>query len=490
MLLSANGGLFAQYYGQQNSAPNVPEQYNEQQGVYVQQGQPIETAVFAPFVSGLRAEAVGKSVTLNWQDSASINGPVYIYRSQEPFYGGTKSNQFEAKEVPFGTQNYTDTVPANGTWYYLAVASDKDSRQRYEMVVPFRNMVEILIDDGARRVAATSWTVPQITPQAYSQAQADSGQPNPAAFRSQALAYGNGGMGDSLPFVEMAQSPINGITATPQSAAVHIQFFSSATGKHAVLYRSINPIMKFGDLLVASVVKLNVTSPHVDYPTPGVPYYYAVVYEEDLMNGQAVLSPGNNTTIAPVEVSRSPSPVVPVPKQSGSYTPAVRQPQPAQPQTARTPPRQVEQAPYAPPPARDGTSMSTIRTPNSVAPAPAQINPPVVSGHMPLVMEARVFNEDRQQHPEGSENYELSQIVQRYIMWRNWNDGRGALMKFLTERRRSAAVESRAHFYLGECAYFLGIYREALSEFVAVQYVFPDETAAWVQACLSKLSGK
>ncbi|MDR2490384.1 MAG: hypothetical protein LBD20_03170 [Spirochaetaceae bacterium] len=429
--------------------------------------------VFAPFVSSLQATVDGTKIMLSWHDSESINGPVYVYRSQEPFYGGTMSNQFQVMQTMYGVQQLVDTVPTHGTWYYLVVASDSDT-QRFEMVVPFNNMVEVVVDGDTRSAAATSWTVQQTTPQIYSRAQAESGRPNPppAAFRNQALSYGNGGMGDSLPFADMAQSSISGLTATPQSDGILIQFLSPAMGKNAVLYRAVSPIRKFGDLLVASVIKLGVSSPFLDRATAGVPYYYAVVFEEDLMNGQASLVPGGNATLIPVELSRDANRPSPAAQAGGRYEPV---PQGAQ---------------FSAPPASQSSRFSVIQGGGTVAAPPAAAAIPYTPSppRIPLALEPRIFREDLQKPIAGTDEYDLALVVQQSFSWRNWGEARGALMKLLTAKKRSPAVDARAHFYLGECAYFLGMYREALNEFLSIQAYFPDEAAGWVQACLAKIS--
>ena len=454
MLLLAAGTIFAQTDGVRPAVSQI-----------------TNTRVFAPFVSSLQAMVDGTKITLNWRDSESIDGPVFVYRSQEPFYGGTMSNQFQVMQTMYGVQQLVDTVPAHGTWYYLVVASDS-STQRFEMVVPFNNMVEVVVDGGSRSTAATSWTVQQTTPQIYSRAQAESGQPNPppAAFRNQALAYGNGGMGDALPFVDMAQSAITGLTATPQAGGILIQFLSAAPGKNAVLYRAVTPIHKFSDLLVASVIKLGVSSPFTDRATAGVPYYYAVVFEEDIMNGQAALVLGGNTTLIPVELAREVNRPSPVPQGGGRYEPV---PQPAQ---------------FGAPPASQTRPFSVIQGGGTVAAPPAAAPYTPSPPRIPLVMEPRIFREDLQKPSAGTDEYDLALVVQQSFSWRNWGEARGALMKLLTTKKRNPAVDARAHFYLGECAYFMGMYREALNEFLSVQANFPDEAASWVQACLAKIS--
>ncbi|MDR0550569.1 MAG: hypothetical protein LBG72_00970 [Spirochaetaceae bacterium] len=442
-------------------------------------------AVFAPFVSDLRVEVENNKVSLFWTDSPSVKGPVYIYRSRD---AGGAFNQPEITKVEYGTRKYTDTTPSYEKWSYLIVASDENG-QRYNMIVPFRNFVELNIDRDAPpfTMGATALTAHQTTPQIYADAQSKTGQPNPNAFRAQALTNNPySGIGDSLPYVEMAQSPIYGITALPRGQDVIIQFMTEKTEKNAVLYRSINPIFKFNDLLIASVVAYKVTSPYKDNVTPGVPYYYAVVFEEDLMNGTAVLSMSNNTTQFPVEVSRTavaasgaslypnaPGRYEPMPPQTG--IPSAK-PTTNKPAETRVVPDESRQA------------LSIVRAPGATVAAGAVV-PPML-GRLPLEMELFVFNTDKQKSREGTEEYELYMIIQRYLQWRNWNEGRGALMKFLTDRPRPAAIEARAHFYLGECAYFLGLYREALTEFVAIQSQFPDIAAAWVQATLARMSGK
>ena len=72
-------------------------------------------------------------------------------------------------------------------------------------------------------------------------------------------------------------------------------------------------------------------------------------------------------------------------------------------------------------------------------------------------------------------------------MWRDWQAARSDLTDFIVEAANSAA-ESRARFYLAQCWYFIGDIRMALSAFLKLQQVYPDEAELWIQACLNKLA--
>jgi TolA-binding protein len=53
--------------------------------------------------------------------------------------------------------------------------------------------------------------------------------------------------------------------------------------------------------------------------------------------------------------------------------------------------------------------------------------------------------------------------------------------------QHSPAAAARGHFYLGQSCYFLGDARTAIAEFIAAHSFYPEETAIWTQAALTKL---
>jgi hypothetical protein len=479
--------------------------------------------IFAPFVSRLKADVTGKDILLSWIDSDSVSGPVYVFRSTGPFQQNAAYIN-EGVAVPYGTRYYRDTVPYDGTWYYLVVASDH-LQKKYDIVIPFNNTIDISVGgvpagntaegDGYAPIFH-SFSGTQLRPEPYQQIYPDNGSgsqagayaysdspaypqasasattspypqasassatvPYPQASASSATApypqasaaYTSTPAYPSASAYALAPSAahtVTGIRAVASGNGIEITFIDSTPTKNAVLYRNIQPLRGFSDLLTATVAALNVKSPHIDSPDPGTPYYYAVVYEDDIMNGRGELYPGGNATLMPVEISSQNT-------QGGEAYQT-----PYYPQTADTRPYGGDLASDVPP----------ARNQSYTNPAGSYQGYPYGSGTSGTltISEPRVFNRDMQSSADTMER-RLGAIVQGPFAWRDWQTARSDLAAYLAGNPPSATA-SRARFYLAQCDYFLGDIRSALSEFLKLQQVYSDEVSMWIQACLDKIADR
>jgi hypothetical protein len=384
--------------------------------------------VFAPFVSRLQGEAKNNLIRLSWIDSPDVRGPVYIYRSQSPFGQNAPAPPVMPVEVPYGVQSYIDEAESSGRWYYLVAASDEQG-QRYDVVIPYNNMIEISVTEGLR----------------------DPGQ-NLADPKAQTLE----------------ETMIFSLQAAVQGDGVVVSFRTMDRNKSPVLYRGVQPIRTAADLLGAVIVQTGISSPFTDYPVPGIPYYYAVIFEEDLLTGRAGIFPGRNATTEAAEVP------------PGRYRVGL-------PEAAG----QIRSMPLplialnAVVPGAGGLSEIPVPVPLStpVAKALADIKPaPAASAPE---KSPQTFSQDRQTL-SGGEAYTLGIIVKDVFLKRDWENAREELLRFLS-LPRSGGIEARARFYLGQVYYFTGQPREALFEFLAVQTAYPAEANDWIQASLTKL---
>jgi hypothetical protein len=460
----------------------VPKSAFAQQGGY---------AIFAPFISSLHADVNGDTVKLVWKDSSSVRGPVYVYRSLAPFANGVQFNKNEVVEVPYGRQAYSELASSKGDWYYYVVASD-EKEQKYEIIIPLSNIIQIKVDGQNHSFDAASSNIPtSAVTRSYNDRPM---QPMPAQSPVENSAF-NALWPDYPPnrnFQSTETINVGGITANADNNHVRITFSSEYQGKNAVLYRSIVPIRRFSDLLTATVVQVGVNSPYLDNVTAGVPYYYAIVYEEDIKAGVAEIMPGLNATVIPAEVSsgrRNAASTSGTSVSSGfvgkpgfSYQPV--------PNTAID-----EVQKLTVPGSGRGSEKSSFSTINSPPQITQELNrrEPEVIGNVKnplapvLLREPRVINQDLQNNSTTGDDGILSSIVKGPFMWRDWNTSRDKLLGFLSEPRSSTSI-ARARFYLGQCYYFIGNYRGSLTEFLSVQSRWPDEIAVWVQACLSKIA--
>jgi hypothetical protein len=483
-----------------------------------------ENSIFAPFVSHLQARSEGAVVTLTWSDSPSATGPVYIYRASQKF------DEFINKEIPcaevyYGRQTYTETVPSNGVFYYLVVAGD-ENKQKYEMVIPYHNMVEIRIDGAPHTAQASGFLSPDDSSGNFANVLSKRETANPSIIASGSEEsqpfYGrtyipppSTTVMSAMPPVETRSSAVpkissganqqaawqnanssgalTGLTAIGEIGGIRITFSSGELQKKVVVYRNIAPIMRISDLLSSDVAHLpGAASPFVDKVTNDIPYYYAAVYDEDLRAGAAVISPPYNATLYPaVALKTSAAQSAP---SAQPYISQLDRPRPenssgklsleAEAALANknfiTPIPYQERSYSAPyqndvPPSNYSSGVTGQRL------YPPEITRPALEPH--------VFGQDLQSSAPGSDEYRLHLIVKGSFTWRNWGQAIAELFRFLVDSNDSQ-VKDRARFYLAQAYYFSASYNNALTEFLAIQSRFPNETSFWIQTTLSAISSQ
>jgi hypothetical protein len=259
------------------------------------------------------------------------------------------------------------------------------------------------------------------------------------------------------------ESGISGLVARTEGESILITYNVTGKPKNAVLYRSLHPVTRPEDLLKAEIVRFGVNSPFIDYPIPGISWYYAVMAEDEIAGGNVSIYPGRNATsraaiIAAADMPRSAPKVrsMPLPAISVSnaiagsdYFSEIREPVPLREETVK--------------------ALSKVE---EVSLAPPEKKP-------------RVFTRDLDV-PAGGEDSALMRIVQGPFIKRDWGAANEELQRYLS-LPRSAAVESRARFYLGQTCYFIGKFREALLEFLFVRSMHPKEANVWIDAALSAM---
>ena len=383
------------------------------------------TGVFAPYVTQLQGEIRNKLVRLSWVDSIDVQGPVYLYRSVNPF--STDIYLPGGIEIPYGIQSFVDEIESGITYYYFAAASDESGRH-YNNPIPYSNTIAIHIaEDDSSSPPYVSETLPIEYP----------------------------------PFLPQG---ISSLEAMIQDDRVIISFSQGGTGSTA-LYRSVRPIRQMSDLLGAIIVGTRVSSPFVDFPIPGIPYYYAAISEEDLTRGTISITPGKNATLSAVEVSPA--------GLAASNNGLRAMPLPQISVQAAAPGFEV---------------YSNIPPAMELSPQAAKALGSIPSPQMPSPVQkkARVFARDMEEIPIGSDDHILSTIVKGPFALKNWETARDELRSFLALPRNPEA-SARARFYLGQCWYFLMLPREGLFEFLSIQDKYPYESMEWIQASLDMM---
>jgi hypothetical protein len=356
---------------------------------------------------------------------------VFVFRSARPFNGVVPPN-VKPVELAYGTGFLIDEADGLERIYYFIAASDSHGR-RYDVFIPRANTAAVLVSSGSVEDSAAG--LPEISG------------------------------------AEGFEQGISELAAAAEGEGVIISYRSDSSAS-AVLYRSAQPIRQTLDLLNAVVVQPGVNSPFTDYPAPGIPWFYAVVYEGEITGGMVGIYPGRNATVQGVEITGGPDAArgirsIPLPAMTvysavpeGDYLWGVPERVPLRPRTERA----LESAP-------------------AVLSEQGQM-PRQMPRQLPL-KKPRVFSRDMGT-PAGGEESALMQIVQNSFARRDWSVAREELLRYLA-LPRSAAAEGRARFYLGQCRYFEGSYREALIEFLFVQSLHPIEANEWIGSTLTAL---
>jgi hypothetical protein len=390
---------------------------------------PGRDSSYVPFVTRITAGIRGTMVRLSWVDSPDIRGSVYIYRSTVPFDTPSSYRTIQPIEIPYGVQSYIDEVEGDGEWHYFIAASDNEGR-RYDIMIPSGNMVSVSLRRAEEAVF----------------------EPAP----------------DSLLRRDDVWKGITNLQATVRGDAVEISFELNDNFRIPVLYRSVTPIISSRNILNAAIVRSDITSPYLDYPVPGIAYYYALIAEDEILSGDIEILPGVNATQYSVEI--------PSGYRIGLKTSPDLRPMPL--------------------PLISATGISSIGTgispgtPLSPAAERAVYGIKASSNFSKTTFKApRIIRGDLEVPSGGGEEYLLRAIAQGPFLQRNWEEAEESLKEFLS-LPRSSSVENRARFYLGQARYYRGNYREALFEFLLIRDEFPSESNEWVQAVLSLMIKK
>ena len=102
------------------------------------------------------------------------------------------------------------------------------------------------------------------------------------------------------------------------------------------------------------------------------------------------------------------------------------------------------------------------------------------------ILEPFAFEEDLLS-PESGEDYLLFDALHKTFAKRKYTEGIASLKDFLSVNH-SQPVTDRAYFYLGECQYFSGSFKDAIMTFLKVQDVFPELCQKWIDSSLDLIN--
>jgi hypothetical protein len=385
--------------------------------------------VFAPFVSRLKVTAEGSAIRLTWKDTRDVPAGSYaIYRHTEEITAENFSEAVKLGEVAPGTESFLDKPEDKRPYYYAVLAKDATGKL-YELFILFRNKT--------------------ITGVAV----------------------------ETLDTVEELAARITDISTTVEGDSITVTFDSSKDERDLLVYRNTAPIRSSSDLAFSQSLRGLPSSKtsFQDFPVPGISYYYAVIDSAFIKVGDIEFTPGENTTIVPA--------MIPLGARVGLPATTVNRslPLPLHLLTSSI---------------EDGSDLPLgdyIRVPEyqELDSATTKAVNGLLSGlpkTAPVAPEPTILPEDRGSVVSGGEEYTLKSILTREFAEERWIETESLLKKYLSVHR-SAHIELRARFYLGQTLFFQEKYREALLEFVLVRDQLYARVEPWLDVIFHRIDG-
>lgn len=399
------------------------------------QGSEAET-VFAPYPSRLRVGVREDLVLISWEDSPDLSSGYVIFRHGAEPSADNFADAVMIGDAESGSPAFEYRPPDDRPYYYFVLGRSESGV--YEVFIPLRNasLAPIRAEAAASRPATAS--------------------PGAAAPQPSAL-------------------PVSGVTARVEGDAVRIGYVADSSLGRLVLYRGTVPFRDAQALLSATIAAVLPagSSEYVDYPIPGIEYYYALVPERELLGGRLGVEPGRNATQRPVLIpaglyrvglpsstsyARSaPLPFLVLTRRVTDADPLIRE----------------DLAPQARP-VSAATEKAIASLVASAGLAPSYSRPAIT-----------IFPEDLKTSP--SSDFSLYTISAGSLARGSYEQAARELNLYLS-LPRSPAATARARFYRGQALAMTGAWREAFFELLRAEDSHYLAVQPWLDYVLYKLS--
>ncbi len=383
--------------------------------------------VFAPFVSRLRVAVRDPQVRITWRDSEDLDGGTYqVLRSTGEITAETIPAAEVVARIDAGIETWLDTPPEPGDYFYAVLAEDAQGSV-FPILVPFRNKT-------IRPVTVTRFETEE-----------------------------------DLAVI------IQNIAAQNLENEILLRFDASRSGRTVAIYRSTEPFETLEDIAGATLIEEldSATRRFVDYPVPGILYYYGVFDSRLIERGTLEIDPGNNVLAEPVQIAlrrqvEIPVTVLPPPSTRPAPLPIL------QPSAAMAGVRaSTEMIPFGGvgQPVRAAVERAITRLIED-SPVPPSFQPTPV-----------VLPEERTVVGEGAART-LAQIVDEFFIPGEYRRS-AELLENLLALPLSPEFSRRVRFYRGQALYFSGQPREAFMELLlASRGSLYETTRPWIDGIL------
>ncbi|PIE98098.1 MAG: hypothetical protein CR988_04840 [Treponema sp.] len=265
------------------------------------------------------------------------------------------------------------------------------------------------------------------------------------------------------------KSEISQFSVIIREEAVILNWKTDIPNQNLIIYKSTSPFIAFSSLVDAVLIAdfKDTGNPFIDYPVPGIPYYYSIVTENEVSSGRVDFIPGKNTSNEAVEVFSEKMPTVSA-KNSKNLRPM---PLPfLNPDKSQELPKTIF----------SGETEKIISLLKSKSKNYENFLESTTKRSTYL------FDEEKISGTTG-ELFGLQKIIKSYFYTEQWHNLEVNLTNFL-QIRRSPEVTARAHFYLGEAYFFQSKYSKALKEFFQSEQIYTKKSNEWIQYSLLELA--
>lgn len=262
-------------------------------------------------------------------------------------------------------------------------------------------------------------------------------------------------------------------TAEVKNSSVFLSWATTPKPSTLILYRSVNPFTDFSSL--AEAVLLSTFSvaekSFIDYPQPNTNYYYALVFENDIVSGkQLIFVPNKNSLSYPIRITS-----------------------------------EVEEADFV---ERDLNlpilqNSENLQKPRVIFSQETETKLQELKNRFGKYsdyaknLKTNTTNNERFffRFPEETEtarnvtSLSLKRILDTYVLDAAWEELEKELKNFLWLSHNDD-ITARAEFYLAESLYFQGKQEEALLKFLRIEDIFEKETKEWIKLILENLVEK
>jgi hypothetical protein len=415
-----------------------------------------EAAVFAPYPSRLRVGVRDDKVLISWEDSVDLSLGYVIYRHRNEPSAENFAEAIMIGDAEAGAESFEYAPPDDSPYYYIVLGRSESGV--YEVFIPLRNVSLVgIAAPGAPSLASGSGTGAQS-------AAPSSAASAPAAGQATVAAQSD----------VSSLSPVTELSASIDGDSIIVGFKASPDAGRLIVYRGTSPFSQNAailDAVVAALVEPSEAS-FRDYPVPGIPYFYAILPERELLGGSIRIVPGQNATQSALSIPagsyRVGLPTVSASSRSAPlpYLILTRTLSDAHPVILE------ELAPS--PKALSADTQKAVNALLAAAGSPARAERPMVT----------IFPEDLRS--SGGEDFALRSIISDLFSRGSYAKAAEQLTLYLS-LPRSATASAKARFYRAQALALSASYQEAFFDFLRAEESYYLQCQPWMDYVLAQL---